>query len=74
MSLLKYAVLGAAVAYGVKYLTKKGIDGRSVIDNLKDKAPEYADKVKATAEQYVNEITQKVKDKASEYQHTANAQ
>lgn len=73
MSLLKYAVLGAAVAYGVKYLTKKGIDGKSVIDNLKDKAPEYADKVKAAADQYVSEVSQKVKDTVSEYKQTANA-
>lgn len=72
MSLLKYAVLGAVVAYGVKYLTKKGIDGRSVIDDLKDKAPEYVDKVKETAEQYINTVTQKVKDKASDYQQAAN--
>ncbi|WP_462267025.1 YtxH domain-containing protein [Mucilaginibacter sp.] len=68
MGLLKYAVIGAAVAYGVQYLTKKDENGRSIIDDLKDRAPEYTDKLKAAGEKYVNEITQKVKDKAAEYQ------
>jgi len=39
MGLLKYAVLGAAAIYGLKYATKKRIsDGKSLVDDLKAKA------------------------------------
>ncbi len=67
MSLLKYVAIGAAVAYGVKYLTKKGADGKSVLDNLQEKAPEYVDqavgKVKAYGQQAIDAAAQKLKEK-----------
>jgi hypothetical protein len=72
MSLLKYVAIGAAVAYGVKYLTKKDENGRALIDDLKDKAPEYMDKLKATGEKYFNEVADKVKEKASGFQEQAS--
>ncbi len=46
MSLLKYLVVGAAVAAGVNYVTKKGQNGRSLFDDLSDKAPEWMEKAK----------------------------
>lgn len=46
MGLLKYLVVGAAVAAGVNYATKKRENGRSVLDDLSDKAPEWMDKAK----------------------------
>ncbi|TCD22062.1 YtxH domain-containing protein [Pedobacter psychrodurus] len=46
MGLLKYAILGAAAIYGFKYVTKKrAVDGKSLIDDLKEKAPGYVDKI-----------------------------
>jgi maltooligosyltrehalose synthase len=52
MSLLKYLVFGAAVAAGVNYATKKREDGRSFIDDLSEKAPEWMEKAK----QYTDQI------------------
>jgi hypothetical protein len=51
MGLLKYAILGAAAVYGFKYVTKKrATDGKSLIDDLKGKAPEFVDKIKNYSE------------------------
>lgn len=45
MGLLKFLVVGAAVAYGINYVTKKGPDGKSVIDDLAENGPEWMDRV-----------------------------
>jgi hypothetical protein len=47
MGLLKTALLGAAVYGAVKYLTKKNLNGRSIVDEIKDKAPEWMEKAKS---------------------------
>jgi len=47
MGILKTAIIGAAVYAGVKYITKKDpITGQSIVDDLMDKAPQWADKAK----------------------------
>jgi hypothetical protein len=46
MGLLKTALIGAAVYGAIKYLTKKDMNGRSMVDDIKEKAPEWMDKVK----------------------------
>ena len=47
MGLLKTALIGAAVYAGFKYITKKDpITGKSVVGDLKDKAPEWKEKDK----------------------------
>ncbi|TCD00180.1 YtxH domain-containing protein [Pedobacter psychroterrae] len=46
MGLLKTALIGAAVYGAIKYITKKDENGRSIVDDLKDKAPEWMDKAK----------------------------
>ena len=58
MSLLKYLVFGAAVAAGVNYATKKREDGRSLIDDLSEKAPEWMDKAKQYTEQLKGQFGQ----------------
>ncbi|NII85617.1 YtxH domain-containing protein [Pedobacter riviphilus] len=51
MRLLKYAVLGAAAVYGFKYATKKrAADGKSLIDDFKEKVPRYVDKIRNYSE------------------------
>nr|WP_315423343.1 YtxH domain-containing protein [uncultured Pedobacter sp.] len=46
MGLLKYAILGAAAVYGFKYAAKKrATDGKSLIDDFKEKVPEYVDEI-----------------------------
>lgn len=54
MKLLKVAILGAAAVYGFKYVTRKrSIDGKSLVDDLKDRvlqcieeANDFGDRVK----------------------------
>lgn len=46
MGLLKTALIGAAVYGAIKYITKKDETGRSIVDDLKEKAPEWMDKAK----------------------------
>jgi len=46
MGLLKTVLIGAAVYGAIKYVTKKDMYGRSMVDDIKDKAPEWMDKAK----------------------------
>lgn len=55
MGLLKTALIGAAVYGAIKYVTKKDVNGRSILDDVKDKAPEWADKAKRFKEDFVAE-------------------
>lgn len=56
MGLLKTALIGAAVYGAVKYLTKKDITGRSMVDDIKDKAPEWMEKVKNVKNDFQAEL------------------
>jgi hypothetical protein len=58
MGLLKFIIVGAAVGYGINYITKKGEDGRSVLDDITENAPEWFDKAKQYAEHTVEQIRQ----------------
>ncbi|RYD80244.1 MAG: YtxH domain-containing protein [Sphingobacteriales bacterium] len=47
MGFIKTAVIGAALYAGFKYITKKDpVTGKSVVDDIKDKAPEWMEKAK----------------------------
>ena len=63
MGLLKFIIVGAAVGYGVNYITKKGPHGRSILDDISENAPEYFDKAKKYAEDAVEQVIQKVQPK-----------
>lgn len=56
MGLLKTALIGAAVYGAIKYLTKKDINGRSMVDDLKEKAPEWMEKVKNVKNEFQTEL------------------
>jgi hypothetical protein len=62
MSLLKFIIVGAAVGYGINYITKKGADGRSIIDDLAENAPDWFDKAKKYAEDAVDQVGKTVQD------------
>ena len=52
MGFIKGALFGVAVYAAVKHITKKDIlTGRSILDNLVEKAPEYIDKAKIYAKE-----------------------
>lgn len=56
MGLLKTALIGAAVYGAIKYITKKDENGRSIADNLKEKAPEWVDKAKNLKDEFKVEL------------------
>jgi hypothetical protein len=60
MGLLRFIVVGAAVGYGINYITKKGPDGRSILDDVTDKAPEWFDKAKKVAEDAIEQVKQTI--------------
>jgi len=61
MSVLKFALIGAAVAYGINHITKKRADGTSILDELTEKAPEWVEKGKQYAEQAINQVTDTIR-------------
>ena len=61
MSILKFMVIGAAVGYGIQYITKKGPDGRSILDDITEDAPEWFDKAKKYAGDTVDQVLKNVK-------------
>lgn len=45
MGLLRTLLLGAAAYGAYKYATKKDVNGRSMVDDIKEKAPEWKEKI-----------------------------
>lgn len=62
MGLLKFIAVGAAIGYGINYITKKGENGRSILDDITEDAPEWFDKAK----QYANEKVELAVEKAQQ--------
>ena len=60
MNILKFAAIGAVVGLGVHYITKKGEDGRSILDDLADRAPDLFEQVKKFATETVEQVKQHV--------------
>lgn len=57
MGLLRTALIGAAVYGAFKYLTKKDeMTGKSIVDDLKDQAPEWMEKLKGYKESFSEKI------------------
>jgi len=58
MGLLKFIIVGAAVGYGVSYITKKGPDGRSILDDITEKVPDWFDQAKKFTVDTVEQVKQ----------------
>lgn len=67
MGLLKFIAVGAAIGYGINYITKKGPDGRSILDDITDDAPEWFEKAKQYATEKVELVVEQVQQKRNEY-------
>ena len=65
MRVLKYALIGAAVAYGISYITKKRPDGSSILDDLCERSPEWLQKGKSYVEKTINDVTDAVRQQTS---------
>jgi len=56
MKILKFAIVGAAVGLGIHLITKKGEDGRSILDEITDKAPEWLEEAKKFAGETIDMV------------------
>lgn len=56
MGLFKTALLGAAIYGAYKLATKKDESGRSIVDSVKDKAPEWKGKIMRVKESIEREF------------------
>ncbi|WP_374949156.1 YtxH domain-containing protein [Mucilaginibacter sp.] len=66
MGLLKFIAVGAAIGYGINYITKKGENGRSILDDLTEDAPEWFEKAKQYATEKVDLAVDQVQQKRNE--------
>jgi hypothetical protein len=55
MGLLKTAIIGAAVYGAIKYVTKKDVNGKSIVDDLKENAPKWAEEAKRIKDDFIAE-------------------
>jgi hypothetical protein len=55
MGLLKTAIIGAAVYGVIKYVTKKDVNGRSIVDDLRENAPKWAEDAKRVKDEFLAE-------------------
>jgi len=61
MGLLKWAIVGAAAAYGIKHITKKRVeDGKSIIDDWNERAPEWIEKAKQYTDEAISKVSSRV--------------
>jgi hypothetical protein len=64
MRLLTFIIVGAAVGYGINYIIKKDESGRSILDDIADKAPDLFDQARRFTEETVGNVNSFVKSKA----------
>lgn len=64
MRLLRFIIVGAAVGYGINYITKKGMDGRSILDDVTEKAPEWLEDAKSFAAETLGNLKHRFSESA----------
>jgi hypothetical protein len=64
MRLLTFIIVGAAVGYGINYMIKKDESGRSILDDIADRAPDLFDQARRFTEETVENISGFVKAKS----------
>ena len=53
---IKSFILGAAAAYGIQHITKKRIDGSSILSDFMDNPPELVKKAQTYATEKVDDL------------------
>ena len=59
MRILKFMAIGAAVGYGIYYLTKEKENGKSILGELLEDAPDYVDRAKKYVEYTIDQVAER---------------
>jgi hypothetical protein len=65
MGFIKTFMLGAAVAYGIQYITKKRSDGTSILSDLKEDPSRLINQAKDYANEKIGQVTDNFKQQAT---------
>ena len=60
MRIVKFMAIGAAVGYGIYYLTKEKKNGKSILDELLEDAPDYLDRAKKYMEYTFDQVSERL--------------
>lgn len=60
MRMLKFMALGAAVGYGIYVLIREKENGKSVLEELLEDAPEYVDRAKKYVEFTIDQVAERL--------------
>ncbi len=60
MRIWKFVALGAAVGYGIYYITKERENGKSILEELIEDGPDYVDRAKKYIEYTVDQISERL--------------
>lgn len=59
MRILKFMAVGAAVGYGIYYLIKEKENGKSLLDELLEDAPDMVDRAKKYVELTIDQVAER---------------
>lgn len=59
MRILKFMAIGAAVGYGIYYLTREKENGKSVLEELLEGAPDYVERAKKYVEYTLDQVAER---------------
>jgi hypothetical protein len=59
MRIFKFMALGAAVGYGIYYLIREKENGKSILDELLEEAPDYVDRAKKYVELTIDQVAER---------------
>ena len=63
MRILKFMTIGAAVGYGIYYLTREQENGKSILSELIEEGPDYIERAKKYVEYTVDQLAERLHSK-----------
>jgi hypothetical protein len=60
MRILKFMAVGAVVGYGIYYLTREKENGKSILEELLEDAPDYMDRAKKYVELTIDQVAERL--------------
>jgi len=59
MRIIRFVAIGAAVGYGIYYLAKEKENGKSILEELLEDAPDYMDRAKKYVEYTFDQVAER---------------